>query len=338
MKISILIPCHNEEKSIRKCVQCCLDQTRKADQIVVVNDGSTDRSGDILAEFGKQIEVVTIPKATGNKSRAQEYGLRYVTGDVFIATDGDTIFDSRFVECVEEDFKDPGVHAVAGYIKSLQSNWLTACRELDYIIGQDFHKVAQSELGFLFVIPGCAGAFRTTTFKNFINFQHDTLTEDLDFTYRLHSNGLKIKYDRRAIAYTQDPDTLLSYINQMRRWYSGGWQNLLKHGGALRRPSSALELSLMYIEGIIFSIVLFTIPLINILLFLYLIVPYLLFQAALGIYGATQRKRHDLLIYSPFYILLTYINAYVFLEQFVREIIVGRRNTVWYQPDRREIV
>jgi glycosyltransferase involved in cell wall biosynthesis len=51
MKISILIPCHNEEKSIRACVQSCLDQTRKPDQILVVNDGSIDKSAKITQYY-----------------------------------------------------------------------------------------------------------------------------------------------------------------------------------------------------------------------------------------------------------------------------------------------
>lgn len=58
------------------------------DEIVVVNDGSTDNTKKILEGFGKKIKLINIEKATGNKSHAQEYGLRFVTGDVFIATDG----------------------------------------------------------------------------------------------------------------------------------------------------------------------------------------------------------------------------------------------------------
>ena len=182
MKISILIPCHNEEKSIRKCVESCLNQTHTADQILVVNDGSTNRSGEILASFGSKIEVLTVSVATGNKSYAQQLGLTRIDGDVFIATDGDTVLDSDFVKRAAENFKDDKLTAVSGYVRSIKYNWLTACRELDYVIGQNLHKLAQSYINFILVIPGCAGAFRTRVFKEFITFDHDTLTEDMDFT------------------------------------------------------------------------------------------------------------------------------------------------------------
>lgn len=335
MKISILVPAYNEERSIKATIESCLNQTRKADQILVVNDGSTDRTGEILASFGKKIQVITIPTATGNKSYAQEHGLKFVTGDIFIATDGDTLLDKKFIEMVEPHFANPKVTAVAGYVKSIKNNWLTACREIDYTIGQDLHKRAQSNMGFLFVIPGCAGAFRTKLFKDLIEFEHDTLTEDLDFTYKFHSEYCDIVMESKAVVYTQDPFTLYAYVNQIRRWYSGGWQNLKKHlGKVVGRPLIALELSLMHIEGLIFAILFFLLPIINTESFLYYFGLYLLASVATGVYAAIRRKRLDLVFYSPLYLVITMVNAYVFLEQFLSEIVMGRKLDTWFKPER----
>ena len=337
MRISILIPCHNEEKSIKRCIQSCLDQTRPADEVIVVNDGSTDRSGEVLATFGKAIKVITIPQATGSKSYAQEHGLKFVTGDVFIATDGDTILHSRFVEYIEEDFQKGGVAAVSGYVKSLPHNWLTACRAFEYTLGQNLHKLAQSYMNFMFVIPGAAGAFHTETFKKHIHFEHDTITEDLDFTYKFHKLGLKIAYDRRAISYTQDPTKLSQYTNQVRRWFGGGFQNLQKHFSVVREPVRALELSLIYIEGIVFSIALLIMPFINLYFSIYFFVMYFFAIVAFAIWAAIKERRADIL-YVPFiYPLLVFINAWVFLEQFTKEIIFRKKNMVWFQPDRVNI-
>ena len=338
MKISILIPCHNEEKSIRECVQSCLNQTRRPDQILVVDDGSTDGSAAILSEFGTQIEILSIPVATGNKSYAQERGLRMITGDVFIATDGDTILDPKLVASVEEKYAEqPDIVAVCGYVKSLRHNWLTACREIEYVIGQNLFKVAQSYLNAIFVIPGCSGAFRTSVFRDAIRFDHDTLTEDLDFTYKFHELGMRIAYAKDAVAYTQDPATLSSYINQMRRWYSGGWQNLRKHYDAINRPSNVFQLSLNYIEGFVFSISFFAAPIINIRFFEYFLPVFFLSILTFGAYAAIVRRRIDLFLYAPTYIVLVYVNAYIFLEQFWVEIVLKKSNLVWFHPERREI-
>ena len=64
-----------------------------------------------------------------------------------MTTDGDTVFDDRFTEEIIKDFKDPKVAAAGGYVKSMKYNWLTRCRAVDYSIGQNLHKLAQSYLG-----------------------------------------------------------------------------------------------------------------------------------------------------------------------------------------------
>ncbi|MFA5828830.1 MAG: glycosyltransferase family 2 protein [Candidatus Shapirobacteria bacterium] len=338
-KISVLIPCYNEGKSIRACVQSCLDQTRPFDQILVVNDGSTDNSASALKKFGSKIQVITFDKPSGNKSFCQEKGLKYITGDIFVATDGDTILDKNFVELIKNDFENENVAAVAGYVRSIRYNWLTMCRAFDYVIGQNIHKLAQKYLGYIFVIPGAASAFRTEIFREYINFDHDTITEDLDFTYKLHKNNLKIAYDKKAIVYTQDPDTLRSYIGQMRRWYGGGWQNLVKHlnQDVTENPRIVLELSLIYIEGLVFSILIFIVPLINILLaikfFFYLSIVVFIES----IYASFVDRRSDLLLVVFVYPFMMYINSFVSLEQFIKEVVLKRRNLVWYHPARREI-
>lgn len=336
MKISILIPCHNEEHAIAACVQSCLDQTRKPDEILVVNDGSTDKTAEILASFGDKIKVITIPTATGNKSHAQEHGLKFVTGDVFIATDGDTRLEPDFVKYIEEDYtNNPGLTAVGGYVRSVRHNWLTACRAFEYAVGQNLHKLAQHHLDFLFVIPGAAGAFKTKDFFKYITFEHDTLTEDLDFTYRLHKQGLKIFYDRRVVVFTQDPQTLHSYINQMRRWFGGGWQCLLKHWQqAVERPKMALELSLMYMEGIAFSVLLFLLPILSLKFFVAFVGSYLVVAFAFALFAAWSEKRPELLLVPIPYLLLVFINSYIFLEQMVKEVFLQKKNLSWFQPER----
>jgi cellulose synthase/poly-beta-1,6-N-acetylglucosamine synthase-like glycosyltransferase len=339
MKISILIPCHNEEKTIKECIESCLFQARKFDEIIVVDDGSTDNTSKILKSFEKQIQVVRIPKKTGNKSYAQQRGLKYVTGDILVMTDADTILHCSFARRISLDFKDEKVIAVAGYVKSLKHNWLTACRELDYVIGQDIYKTAQSHIDAVYVMPGCASAFRTEYFKKYITFDHDTLTEDLDFTYKLHETGSKILYDPKAIVYTQDPATISSYMTQMKRWYSGGWQNLTKHRGVIfKRPGNALEMSLMFIEGSVFSALMFIVPIINFSFFAYFMLLYLPILFVFSVYGTVKRKRLDLLIYFPAYFILLFLDAYLFIRTFFDEIVFKNKNRKWTIPERRDIL
>lgn len=333
MRISILIPCYNEEKSVRKSALSWLNQSRSADQIIAVNDCSKDRTEEILREFDSRITVIRTPKNTGNKSSAQEYGLQFIDGDVFITTDGDTLLDYDFVKRIEEEFQNPKVGAVGGSVKSLKYNWLTACRALDYCIGCNIDKVAQDYLKYMFVIPGAASAFRTDIFRK-LGFDHDTITEDLDFTYKLHEMNVWIKYCPGAICYTQDPASLKSYINQMRRWFGGGWQNFVKHIHIPKKPGMALELTLLYGEGLVFSVLLFVLPFINFILSLEALLFYFIVVFGLCIFGAIKERRPDILLIAPQYVFLKYVHSWIYLEQFFKEVILKKKNLVWFQPER----
>ena len=79
--VSVLIPAYNEEKGVRKTINSCLSQTRKPDEIIVINDGSTDDTLKILKSFGKKIKIINLKKNTGNKSKAQEIGVKKIKTD-----------------------------------------------------------------------------------------------------------------------------------------------------------------------------------------------------------------------------------------------------------------
>ncbi len=336
MKLSLLVPCYNEEKSLRASIQSCLNQTRPFDEIIFIDDSSRDRTPEILASFSDKIISKRTPKNTGNKSSAQEFGMQFVSGDIVITTDADTLLDTRFAEEIEKSFAaDKDVVAVAGYVKSIPYNWLTLCRAFDYVIGQNIHKVAQNYMHYIFVMPGAASAFRRDLFNQHITFDHDTITEDLDFTYKIHRKQFRIVYNQKAISYTQDPTTIKNYINQMRRWFGGGWQNLVKHWSIVAtRPIRAFELSLIYAEGLVFSVLIFILPLINLWFGMWLFIGYFVVAMIFAMWAAWKEKR-PFLILAPFpYTILMFINAYVYLEQFIKEVVLRRKNLIWFSPDR----
>lgn len=341
MKISLLIPCHNEENGIAKCLRSALNQTRDLDQIVVVNDGSTDKTHNILTEFARvheHIQIVHLVQNTGNKSKAQEAGLPMVTGDIVVMTDADTILDKEFVRKIEAGFQHDDTHkigAVAGYVSSLEHNWLTGCRAIDYIVGQGIFKKAQSVIGYIFVMPGCATAIRTDVLKS-LSFHHDTVTEDLDFTFQLHLKGLDIVYEEDAKVYTQDPPNLSSYMRQMRRWYGGGWQNIKKYWPIMiHNPAAAFELSCIFLDGVFYSLLLFVVPLANPRLFFIIILPLYFLNAFLfASYASIKSRRYGLIFYFPAYVLMIFINAFIISSEFIREVVLRKHDLVWQKVDR----
>jgi cellulose synthase/poly-beta-1,6-N-acetylglucosamine synthase-like glycosyltransferase len=342
MKISLLVACYNEEQSLRKSIRSCLNQTRKFDEMIYVDDSSTDKTPAILKSFAEHhrytnlIKAVRTPRNTGNKSSAQEFGLQFITGEIFVVTDADTFLDKHFVEEIEKSFiNNPHAAAVSGYVRSLPYNWLTLCRSFEYTIGQKVHKQAEYFMRYIFVIPGAASAFRSDIFRAHISFDHDTITEDLDFTYKLHEQSFDIFYNPKAVIYTQDPIDLKNYINQMRRWFGGGWQNLIKHWDFIpKSPMRSFEISLIYGEGVIFSVLFLVIPFINLWTELWFLIGYFVITSLFGIWAAWTEKRPSIMLVPFVYILLLYINAYIYLEQFYLEIILKKKNLKWFKPDR----
>jgi cellulose synthase/poly-beta-1,6-N-acetylglucosamine synthase-like glycosyltransferase len=340
--VSILIPCHNESLGIRACLRSCVQQTIPFNKIIVVDDASTDNTVEIIERSfnlkKNHIQLIKLTKNKGNKSYVQEHGLQFIDTEIFVATDGDTVLSPNFVEKLLPHFQDPQVHAAAGRVKSLRDNWLTACREIDYNIAQLIHKRAQSEINAVVVIPGCAGAFRTQTFKQHITFDHDTLTEDLDFTYKLHLQNYKIVFEPDAIVYTQDPADLKSYIKQMTRWYTGNFQNMRKHSQTLlKKPALAIEITLAYTEGILFSIIIFLLPILNPNLAMLLIAPFLLTSLIVASWVAYKDRRLDLIFYSPMMLLVIYINSAIFMRELYKVMVLNKKDLIWHKAARKQI-
>lgn len=340
MKITIIIPAYNEEQTIKSCLLSCLNQTRKANHIIVVNDGSTDRTWEIIDSFWKRVKWIHLKKNTWNKSHAQQIAISYVTDDIFIATDADTILDKHFVEEIEKSFKNwKKIVSVCWYVVSMKGNWITACRELEYIIWQDIHKKAQSIINSIMVLPGCATWFKTKFFKKNVTFDHDTIAEDLDFSYKInnHTNSRYILFNNKAIVFTQDPNTLWSYIHQLKRWQWGGWQCLKKHFSDVNKFFFIFELSISYIEWLVFSVIVLIMPFINLRIYLNWLILFFTYSTLLWIYGSIKRRRIDLFFYSFFMIIFSFINSYVFLSEFYKQIIKNNKSLVWFKPERRNI-
>lgn len=98
--ISIVVPAKNEEKNIRNCVQSCLNQTYKNKEIIVVNDGSTDKTGEVLDEMRKEnrtsnLRILHLSKSLGKK-RAVEAASEIARGEIyaFMDSDCDMAFDA----------------------------------------------------------------------------------------------------------------------------------------------------------------------------------------------------------------------------------------------------
>ncbi|MDE2630740.1 MAG: glycosyltransferase [Alphaproteobacteria bacterium] len=229
--VSVVIPAYNEEKVIASTVARILHSDYRNLEIIIVDDGSRDRTADIVRErFGKEARVTLVSVANGGKAKALNLGFARACGEVIVALDADTEFDGDTISRLVRWFTDPKVGAVAGNAKvGNRVNMITRWQALEYIVAQNLERRALAALGTLTVVPGAVGAWRRTALAEIGGFPYDTLAEDQDLTIALQRAGYEVHFDSSAIAWTEAPATFRGLAKQRFRWAYGTLQCLWKY-------------------------------------------------------------------------------------------------------------
>jgi cellulose synthase/poly-beta-1,6-N-acetylglucosamine synthase-like glycosyltransferase/peptidoglycan/xylan/chitin deacetylase (PgdA/CDA1 family) len=235
---TVLIPAYNEEAAIVQTVSSALACDYPKLEILVVDDGSTDHTAELVrTNFGSESRVRLISQPNHGKPSALNLGLAEATGEVTISIDGDTIVDPEAIPRLVRHFADPKVGAVAGNVKVMNRNrWLTRWQALEYITSQNLEKRAFDLLNCIPVVPGAVGAWRTSLLRANHGFSGDTVAEDTDLTLTIRRDGWKILYDEDAIGRTEVPETVEALIRQRFRWTFGTLQAVWKHRDAVGKP------------------------------------------------------------------------------------------------------
>ena len=131
MKISFIATVLNEEKTIDAFVKSILLQTKKPDEIIIVDGGSSDNT---VAKIKNQISKIKYQKSSfkllvkpGNRSVGRNYGILKATGDIVLISDAGCFLDKRWAEKIVEPFKNKTVDVVAGYYKGKPSSIFERC-------------------------------------------------------------------------------------------------------------------------------------------------------------------------------------------------------------------
>jgi glycosyltransferase involved in cell wall biosynthesis len=110
MKISVVVPVYNEQKYIGQCLQALTTQTRPPDEIIVVNNNSTDESETII----KKYKVRLINEKKQGMTYARNRGFNEATGDIIARTDSDSVPPPDWIEKIEKNFKKNSLDGLGG--------------------------------------------------------------------------------------------------------------------------------------------------------------------------------------------------------------------------------
>ncbi len=235
---TVLIPAHNEESVIVQTVNSVLASDMKQVRAIVVNDGSTDRTGALLDEhFAQEPRVRIIHQVNRGKSAALSRAMAEADTEILVTIDADTEVEPDAIGKLLRHFSDPKVGAMAGNVKvGNRSRWLTRWQALEYITSQNMEKRAFDLLNCITVVPGALGAWRKKAIEAAGGISADTVAEDADLTIAIRRLGWRIGYDEEAIAWTEAPETAGALIRQRFRWTFGTLQSFWKHSDTLFRP------------------------------------------------------------------------------------------------------
>ncbi|GAA2459445.1 hypothetical protein GCM10010191_94620 [Actinomadura vinacea] len=249
MKVSVIVPAHNEEQGLPATLASLMAQTDPACQIIVVDDGSIDRTGEVARTYG--VTVLRPPHNLGSKAKAQNHALPHCEGDLVLAVDADTILAPDYIERLKPAFADPGVAIAAGNVQTrfTRTVWERG-RSIEYLFGFHWHRPIQASAQSPMVCSGCCSAFRRDLLLAHGGFPERTIVEDMDLTWSAQIAGHKAVYVGDAVAWAADPETLPFLRRQVRRWMAGFFQNVRLHLRQLvfRKPMLALWVLLAILE------------------------------------------------------------------------------------------
>jgi|GEM_PF-712867 len=248
-KVTAIVPAYNEEDTLPATLASLLDQTRPPHQIIVVDDGSTDRTGVVARAMGAT--VLRPEHNLGSKARAQNHALPWCEGELVLAVDADTVLAPDYLERLLPAFRDPSVAVAAGCVQSrfARTRWERG-RAVEYLIGFHWNRPVQAAAGTPMVCSGCCSVFRRDVLEETGGFPERTVVEDMDITWSRQLAGRRAVYVAAAEAWAADPETLRSLRTQVWRWMAGFCQNIRLHGPRLllRRPLLALWILLALLD------------------------------------------------------------------------------------------
>jgi len=248
--VTIQLPIFNERYVVRRLIRsiCLMDYPRELLQIQVLDD-STDDTAHIaetvteqMRRQGFDMEYVHRSDRTGFKAGALKEGLRTAKGDLVGIFDADFVPDRNFLKETVPHFADPGIGMLQTRWGHINGDYSLLTRAQS--IGIDGHfgveQAARAWSGFFLNFNGTAGIWRKKAIEDSGGWQTDTLTEDLDLSYRAQLNGWKLQFVTDVVCRAELPVTITAFKSQQHRWAKGSIQTARKNLGRLFRSDVSL--------------------------------------------------------------------------------------------------
>ncbi len=228
--ISMIIPAYNEENNIKKCINSLINQEYNGRiEIIVIDDGSTDKTRRILKNYESKRLIKLILKNKPGKPTGKissiNLGVKIAKNSIVGVLDADSYLNSKAIKNMIGEFENSEVGAVVPIVKVHKpKKFLERMQVIEYTLSMCVRKLA-SNTGSLFLTHGVGTLFRKKALREVNYFEDNTLTEDLNIGLKLIKKGYRIRSLFNAIGYTVVPDQTSGVIKQRLRWNGGLFEN-----------------------------------------------------------------------------------------------------------------
>jgi cellulose synthase/poly-beta-1,6-N-acetylglucosamine synthase-like glycosyltransferase len=236
--VTVQLPLYNEATVASRLIEAVggLDYPAELLEIQVLDDSSDETrtiaraAVDALRARGINAVYIRRPSRVGYKAGALDYGLKTARGDLVAIFDADFIPQPSFLQQVVGHFDDPSIGMV-------QTRWAHLNRDASLLTSiqalmLDGHHLVENRArfgaGYLFNFSGTGGIWRRKAIDDAGGWQHDTLTEDLDLSYRAQLHGWRFVYRPDVITPAELPEDLAAFRAQQYRWAKGTVQTARK--------------------------------------------------------------------------------------------------------------
>ncbi|WP_378951395.1 poly-beta-1,6-N-acetyl-D-glucosamine synthase [Pelosinus sp. sgz500959] len=231
--VSVIIPAHNEQDAIESTILGVLESDYPNFEVIVVDDGSKDRTPLILQKLAREHPKVRvlIMKQNMGKPSALRYGFLACLGEIIFAIDADAYVEPDAMRWMVGHFvTGPRVGAVTGNPRVRNRTTLLAkiqVGEYSSIIGMI--KRTQRLLGKILTVSGVIAAFRKRALLDVGLWDIDMITDDINVTWKLEKGFWDIRYEPNALCWILVPETIGGLWKQRLRWSQGGGEVIRRH-------------------------------------------------------------------------------------------------------------
>lgn len=230
--VAVIVPCWNEEKTVHGTIESllALDYPKDKLEIIVVDDGSTDRTWQEILKYENNPQIRIFKKENGGKHTAVNYGIDHTQADFISCLDADSFVSPDALKRMINLFqKKPDVMAVApSLIIHKPKNILQYAQKVEYNMST-YNKRMLAYLGAIHVTPGPFSVYRKEVFQKIGKFKKAHGTEDQEIAYRMQEHHLRIDHCHTAYVHTSSPDTVKKLFKQRLRWIYGFIQNTIDY-------------------------------------------------------------------------------------------------------------